>query len=56
MCPEKNLKEADDKVKALGVWFCTDQNEERKLNFEDKVHHVEDILPPQTYSNEFLWI
>ena len=27
MCPEKNLKWADSKVKALSVWFCTDQNE-----------------------------
>ena len=44
MCPQKNLKWADGKVKALGVWFCTDQNEEMKMNYEDKVHKVEDIL------------
>ena len=44
MCPEKNLKWADGKVKALGVWFCTDQNEGMKINYEDKVHKVEDIL------------
>ena len=44
MCPEKNLKWADGKVKALGVWFCTDQNEGMKMNYEDKAHKVEDIL------------
>ena len=44
MCPEKNLKRADGKVEALGVWFCTDQNEGMKMNYEDKVHKVEDIL------------
>ena len=41
---KKNLKLADGKVKALGVWFCTDQNEGMKMNYEDKVHKVEDIL------------
>jgi len=40
----KNLKWAESKVKALGVWFCTDQNEGMKMNYEDKVHKVEDIL------------
>ena len=44
MCPEKNVKWADGKVKALGVWFCMDQNEGMKINYEDKVHKVEDIL------------
>ena len=44
MCPEKNVKWADGKVQALGVWFCTDQNEGMKINYEDKVHKVEDIL------------
>ena len=44
ICPEKNLKWADGKVKALGVWFCTDQNEGMKRNYEDKVHKVEGIL------------
>ena len=44
MCPQKNLKWADSKVKALSVWFCTNQNEEMKTNYEDKVHKVEDIL------------
>ena len=42
--PGKNLKWADGKVKALGVWFCTDQNEGMTLNYEDKVHKVEGIL------------
>ena len=44
MSPKKNLKWADGKVKALGVWFYTDQNEEMKMNYEDKFHKVEDIL------------
>ena len=44
MCPEKNLKWADGKVKALGVWFCTEENEGMKMNYEDKFHKVEDIL------------
>ena len=44
MWPDKNLKWEDDRVKALGVWFCTIQNEEMKMNYEDKVHKVEDIL------------
>ena len=29
---------------AEGVWFCTDQNEGMKRNYEDKVHKVEGIL------------
>ena len=44
MWPDKNLKWEDGRVKALGVWFCTIQNEEMKMNYEDKVHKVEDIL------------
>lgn len=44
MCPEKNLKWADGKVKALGVWFCMDQNEGMKMSYDDKAHKVEDIL------------
>ena len=38
------MKWADGKVKALGVWFCTDQNEGMKRNYEDKVQKVEGIL------------
>ena len=34
----------DGKVKALGVWFCTDQNEEMKMNYVDKVHKDENVL------------
>ena len=41
---KKNLKWADGKVKALGVSFCTDQNEEMKMNYEDKFHKIEDVL------------
>ena len=44
MCPDKNLKWAISKVKALGVWFCTDQNEGMEMNYEDKARKVEDIL------------
>ena len=44
MCPEKNLKWADSKVKALGVWFRTEENERMKMNYKDKFHKVEDIL------------
>ena len=44
MCPEKNLTWANGKVKALGVWFCTDQNLGMKMNYEEKVRKVEDIL------------
>ena len=44
MCPDKNLKWANGKVKALGVWFCTDQNEGMKMNYEDKACKVKDIL------------
>ena len=44
MCPEKNLTWANGKVKALGVWFCTDQNLGMKMNYEEKVWKVEDIL------------
>ena len=42
--PRRKLEWADGKVKALGVWFCMDQNEGMKMNYEDKVHKVEDIL------------
>jgi len=44
ICSEKNLKWADGKVKALGVWFCIDCEESKKENYEGKVHKVEDIL------------
>ena len=44
MCPEKNLTWANGKVKALGVWFCTDQNLGLKMNYEEKVRKFEDIL------------
>ena len=32
------------KFKALGVWFCTDQNLGMKMNYEEKVRKVEDIF------------
>ena len=38
------MKWADGKAMSLGVWFRTDQNEGMKINYEDKVHKVEDIL------------
>ena len=42
---DKNLKWADGKVKALGVWLCIDCEESKKKNYEEKVHKVEaDIL------------
>jgi len=44
MCPEKTWKWADGKVKALGVWFCTEESEGVKMNHQDKFHKVEDIL------------
>ena len=44
ICSDKNLKWADGKVKALGVWFCIDCEESKKKNYEEKVHKVEDIL------------
>ena len=44
ICPDKNLKWAEGKVKALGVWFCIDCEESKKKNYEEKVHKVEDIL------------
>ena len=44
MWAEKNLKWADSKVKALGVWFCTEENEGMKMNYEGKFHKVEDIF------------
>ena len=49
MCPEKkkNFKWAESlnsNTLRLGVRFCTDQNEGMKMNYEDKVRKVEDIL------------
>ena len=44
ICSDKNLKWADGKVKALGVWFCIDCEERKKNNYEEKVHKIEDIL------------
>jgi len=44
MCPEKNLKWADGKVKALGVWLCKEESEGVKMNYQEKFHKVEDIL------------
>ena len=44
MSQKRNLKWADGKVKALGVWFCSDQNKEMNMNYKDKVTKVEDIL------------
>jgi len=28
----------------LGVWFCTDCEESKKKNYEEKVYKVEDIM------------
>ena len=44
ICSDKNLKWADGKVKALGVWFCIDCVESKKKNYEEKVHKVEDNI------------
>jgi len=44
ICSDKNLKWADGKVKALGVWFCIDCEKSKKKNYEEEVHKVEDIL------------
>ena len=41
---KKKLKWADGKIKALSVWFCTEENEGMKLKYEDKFHKVGDIL------------
>ena len=43
-CSDKNLKWADSKVRALGVWFCINYEESKKLNYEEKVHKVGEIL------------
>lgn len=39
-CPEKKIQWAEGKVKALRVWFCTDQNEGLRLNDENRIHNV----------------
>ena len=44
LCSDKNLKWADSKVRALGVWFCINYEESKKLNYEEKVHKVGKIL------------
>ena len=44
ICSDKNLKWADGKVKALGVWFGINWEESKKKNYEEKVHKVVDIL------------
>ena len=44
MCPDKNLTWANGKVKALGVWFCVNQEEGLKNNYEGKVRNVENVL------------
>ena len=44
LCSDKNLKWADSKVRALGTWFCIDYEESKKLNYEEKVHKVGEIL------------
>ena len=44
MCPEKNLTWENSKVKSLGVWFCADQEEGPKNNYEEKALNVENAL------------
>ena len=44
MCPEKNLTWANSKVKSLGVWFCVDQEEGPKKNYEEKALNVANAL------------
>ena len=39
-----NLKWANSKVRALGVWFCINYEESKQLNYEEKVHKVGEIL------------
>ena len=43
-CPEKNLTWANSKVKSLGVWFCVDQEEGPKKNYEEKALNVANAL------------
>jgi len=42
--PRKKVEMADSKVKASGVWFCTEVSEGVKMNYQEKFHKVEDIL------------
>ena len=44
LCPDKNLTWANGKVKALGVWFCVNQEESLKKNYEEKVRNVGKVL------------
>ena len=44
LCPEKNLTWANSKVKSLGVWFCVDQEEGPKKNYEEKALNVANAL------------
>ena len=44
LCSDINLKWAESKVRALGVWFCINYEESKKLNNEDKVHKVGKIF------------
>ena len=44
MCPEKNLTWANSKVKSLGVWFCVDQEEGPKKNYEENALNVANAL------------
>ena len=51
----KNIKWAEEKVKALGVWFTLDANKTQMLNYtERREKNNEDytrLVAPQTYIN-----
>ena len=43
-CPEMNFKWQKGKVKALAVWFATDQDTAISLNYNEKLTKVRSIL------------
>jgi len=43
-CPEKNFKWQKEKVKALGIWFATDQGMGISRNYNEKLMKLRSIL------------
>ena len=49
LCPERDLKWAKNKVKALGVWLSTYPEETMELNYREKLTKVNNCLTSWEY-------
>ena len=44
LCPEQPFKWIQNKIKTLGVWLLTNQEQKIKLNYEEKLEKIKNCL------------